>query len=159
MPAPWSTCGAAGFRKKAAAQLGGLNPAKVIEARYLINLQVSVSDQRYYTYVTRILRAILESNDFEMKVSPRFTDTILSVAKAHAVFRAWRSLGKSGGGTADFPAQVSITKEDINTCAMCMLPHRVSLSYDAQARGLNKKDLVRSILRATEYGEEFARLD
>lgn len=122
-----------------------ISPRLVIDIRNSITLQVGINDSIYYNYITYIIEQILASPDFEMKVSPRFCDTIISVAKAHALFRAYSEARENN--TQDiFPDTLYITKEDINSCARHMLAHRVSLSYEAQSKDFTTVGLIENIL-------------
>ncbi|MCX7024900.1 MAG: AAA family ATPase [Spirochaetes bacterium] len=137
---------------------GSLDPGKVIDIRRSIALKVGVSSPVYYEYVSHIIERIRTSGDFAMKVSPRVCDTVLSVAKAHCVFRVFMEARRKSDDGYD-PETLFITKEDINACARNMLPHRVSLSYETQAKGYTTRVLVENILRSARNDPRFSGIE
>ncbi len=137
---------------------GTLDPAKVIDIRRSMALGVGVGSPLYYEYVSHVIERIRVSEDFAMKVSPRVCDTILSVAKAHCVFRTFKEALRRGDDALD-PDELFIAKEDINACARNMLPHRVSLSYETQAKGYTTRQLVDDILRSAKNDPRFSGIE
>ena len=145
------------FDYKKAQPKAAMDPQDVIAMRYRIALSVG-ADPLVCSYISAILERIQVSDDFGLKVSPRCLDTIISVSKAHCVFRVYQEY-QSKGAVGQFPENMYITKEDINACAINMLPHRVSLSYEAQAKGYTARQLIAQILRSVKNDPCFTRMD
>jgi|GEM_PF-2841037 MoxR-like ATPase len=139
---------------KKAQPKAAMSPQDVISMRYRIALSVG-APPKVYAYVSRILDEIRRNDEaFTLKVSPRCLDTIVSVAKAHCVFRTYSEYARRQR-LHQFPDSLSVSKEDINACAINMLPHRVALSYEAQAKGASARGLIAQLLRSVKNDPAF----
>jgi len=88
-------------------------------------------DKEVEEYIVSIVRATRESNgDIRYGASPRAIIDLYKASKAHAYME-----GK------DF-----VTPVDIVTMAYPLLRHRVGLSYEARAKGLQVDDILKSII-------------
>ncbi len=113
-----------------------LSPQKILELQKLVD-QIFI-DNKLYDYIANLVFATRNPEGFNLKdlknlieygASPRASIGLVKAAKCHAFL--------SGRGY--------VTPQDIKSIGLDVLRHRVIVSYEAEAQGLNSDDILMKI--------------
>ncbi len=115
---------------------------KVITAEHIVKARSVVNalymDDKIKDYIVAIIHATREPEKHGLKIS----DYILNGASPRGTI----SLTLAAKASAYLNGRGFVTPEDVKSIAMDVLRHRVSVSYEAEAEGVESKDIVGQIL-------------
>ncbi len=118
-----------------------VDPDDILKARQMVN-QIYVDD-KIKDYIVDIVFATRTARDYglerlsnliEWGASPRATIYLTLAAKAHAFLRH----------------RGYVTPEDVKAIGMDVLRHRVIITYQAEAEGMNSEDIIADIFNTIE---------
>ena len=126
----------------AAITQGMPEPAPVVSLDAIREAQEMVNrvylDEKVKRYIVSLVHATRRPDDFGLKIGP-----YLRVGASPRASIAMTLLGKA---RAFLEGRTYVTPHDVKTIAMDVLRHRVAVSYEAEAEGLNAEHFIRQIL-------------
>lgn len=117
-------------------------PAPVVTLDVIRNAQAMVNrvylDEKVKRYIVSLVHATRRPDDFGLKIGP-----YLRVGASPRASIAMTLLGKA---RAFLDGRTYVTPHDVKSIAPDVLRHRVAVSYEAEAEGLDAEHFIRQIL-------------
>ncbi len=95
-------------------------------------------DEKVKRYIVRLVHATRRPDDFGIHIAP--------LIRVGASPRATINLALTSRANAFLNGRAYVTPHDVKTVAMDVLRHRITITYEAEAEGLNSEQIVTRIL-------------
>lgn len=118
-----------------------IEPQQIVDARAIVD-DIYIDD-RVIEYILDIIQATRNPEKFNLKR----LETLINVGASP---RATLFLVKAAKATAFMSGRGYVTPDDIKSIAVDVLQHRLVLSFEAQADGINSSKIIEAILKRIE---------
>jgi MoxR-like ATPase len=117
---------------------------KILSGKLIINLQKLVNSVAVSQYIIQYVARLVRATRPRDELAPKFVRDLVDWGAGP---RAGQYLIHGGKALAAMEGRFSVAIDDIRSCAIPVLRHRISTNFQAQAEGMTNEDLIERLIK------------
>lgn len=117
---------------------------KVLSGKLIVNLQKLVSRVAVSQYIVQYAARLVRATRPRDESAPKFVQELVDWGAGP---RAGQFLIHGGKALAAMEGRFSVSLDDIRSCAVPVLRHRISTNFQAQAEGMGNVDIIERLVK------------
>lgn len=117
---------------------------KVLSGKLIVNLQKLVSRVAVSQYIVQYAARLVRATRPQDESAPKFVQELVDWGAGP---RAGQFLIHGGKALAAMEGRFSVSLDDIRSCAVPVLRHRISTNFQAQAEGMGNVDIIERLVK------------
>ncbi|MDR2116499.1 MAG: MoxR family ATPase, partial [Planctomycetaceae bacterium] len=117
---------------------------KILSGKVIVNLQKLVNSVAVSQYIIQYVARLVRATRPRDESAPKFIKDLVDWGAGP---RAGQYLIHGGKALAAMEGRFSVSIDDIRSCAVPVLRHRISTNFQAQAEGMTNEDLIERLVK------------